>query len=91
MRRRPRLHKHVRRRLSPRPSIGGLCVEAGRASPASGDAATLAAISSGVRGAIRESGGTRRVAASGVGMPFALRTVTNASPIPSEVRVRSTS
>jgi hypothetical protein len=36
---------------------------------------------------IRESGGTRRVAASGVGTPLGVSTVTSASPMPSDVRV----
>ena len=57
----------------------------------SGDTAATCASSASVRGAILESGGTRRVAASGVGMPFVERTVTSASPMPSEVIVRSTS
>ena len=55
------------------------------------DAATIAASSSAVSGAIRESGGTSRVAASGVGMPLGDSTVTSASPMPSVVIVRSTS
>ena len=50
-----------------------------------------AASSGSVSGAIRESGGTSRVAASGVGTPFGDSTVTSASPMPSEVIVRSTS
>ena len=45
----------------------------------------------GVSGAIRESGGIRRVAASGVGTPLGESTVTNASPMPRLVIVRSTS
>ena len=42
-------------------------------------------------GAISESGASRRVAASGVGTPLGDRTVTSASPVPSEVIVFSTS
>jgi hypothetical protein len=42
-------------------------------------------------GAIIESGGISRTAASGVGTPFGDRTVTNASPMPSDVMVSSTS
>ena len=42
-------------------------------------------------GAIRESGGTIRVHASGLGVPSGDRTVTSASPIPSEVSASSTS
>ena len=42
-------------------------------------------------GAISESGASRRVAASGVGTPRGERTVTSASPVPSEVIVFSTS
>ena len=41
--------------------------------------------------AISESGGRRRVAARGVGTPRGDRTVTSASPMPSEVIVLSTS
>jgi hypothetical protein len=40
---------------------------------------------------IMESGGIRRVAASGVGTPFGVSTVTRASPMPSEVSVFPTS
>ena len=42
-------------------------------------------------GAISESGGSSRVAASGVGTPRGDSTVTRASPVPSEVMVFSTS
>ena len=42
-------------------------------------------------GAMSESGARRRVAASGVGTPRDERTVTSASPVPSEVMVVSTS
>ena len=45
----------------------------------------------GVIGAISESGGSNRVAASGVGTPRGDRTVTSASPVPREVMVFSTS
>ena len=57
----------------------------------SGLAATAAANWSRGIGAISESGGTRRVAASGVGTPRGDSTVTSASPMPSEVIVFSTS
>jgi hypothetical protein len=53
--------------------------------------ATRAANASSEIGAISESGGRSRVAASGVGTPAGESTVTNASPMPSEVIVRSTS
>ena len=42
-------------------------------------------------GAIRESGGTIRVQASGLGTPSGESTVTSASPIPSDVSASSTS
>jgi hypothetical protein len=52
---------------------------------------TSAATSSSAIAAISESGGMRRVAASGVGTPRGERTVTSASPMPSDVSVFSTS
>jgi len=57
----------------------------------SGLSATCAANASSEIGAISESGGSSRVAARGVGTPAGDSTVTSASPVPSDVIVRSTS
>ena len=54
-------------------------------------ALTSAWNAAGSRAAIDESGGTRRVAASGLGTPFGVSTVTSASPIPRLVMTFSTS
>ena len=54
-------------------------------------AATAVANWSAGIGAMSESGGKRRVAASGVGTPLGDSTVTSASPVPSDVIVFSTS
>jgi len=53
--------------------------------------ATSVARSVSSAGAIRESGGTIRVHASGLGSPSGESTVTSASPIPSDVSASSTS
>ena len=58
---------------------------------ASGLAAASAATRSGGSAPMSESGGMRRVAASGDGTPLGERTVTSASPMASEVSVRPTS
>jgi len=53
--------------------------------------ATSPSISSGLRMSIRLAGARSRVWASGVGVPFSLRAVTSASPMPSAVISSSTS
>jgi hypothetical protein len=56
-------------------------------SASKGDWRMSAWSSSGVSGPMREEGGMRRVATTGVGWPRVFSTVTTASPMPSEVSV----
>ena len=57
----------------------------------SAEAAMAAARSSGVSGVIRDAGGYRRVAATGVGTPRGSSAVTTASPTPSDCSVSARS